>query len=148
MHYRTALTAAVAVLLVTCVLSLLPLAILYFDFAGLKLCGAPYWTYLAKFYGSYFLFPIFGVLAAAFLLRPFAILWLILSHDALKHVFRYALGGIVALIAIASFLEFSGSPNALFEISPDALQQSDGKLFFEHFQTVCMYRKFCIQRKI
>ena len=137
MRYRTALKAAAGVLLATCAISLLPLSTLYLEFAGLMFCGASYWTYIAKFYGSYFLFPIFGVLAAAFLLRPLAVLWLILDHDAFKRVFRYALGGVVALVAIASFLEFSGSPNALFEVSPASLKQGDGKLFFNHFQTAC-----------
>lgn len=142
MPYSTALTTAAVLLGAICAISLLPLAVLYLEFSGFTFCHGPYWAYIARFYGSYFLFPIFGILAAVFALRPFAAIGLILSQPQMKRIFQLALGGAIALVTIVSILEFTGSPNALFEVAPAALQNGAGKTFFDNFQTACNGPRF------
>lgn len=137
MRYSRALATSAVVWATVCTISLLPLVVLYFEFSGVSFCQGPYWAFIAKFYGSYFLFPIFGVLAAAFALRPSAVVWLVLSQPEMNRILHITLAGVVVLVAVASVLEFTGSPNALFEVAPSALQRGAGKTFYDRFQTAC-----------
>src|ERR1700722_16968948 len=80
--------ASATVLFSLSAISLLPLLVLYFEYRDIgAFCGESFWFYVAKMYGSYFLFPIFGVLAAAFLVAPFATFWLILKRKDFQPLF-------------------------------------------------------------
>jgi hypothetical protein len=128
--------AAVALFALSAI-SLLPLLTIYWEFRGIPFCNEAYWAYIAKFYGSYFLFPIFGILVAAFLIIPCAVFAAILRDKRHRSVLAYVVGFWVGLIAIASAIEFTGSPNALFDASPKSIASDDGKVFFDHFKTIC-----------
>jgi uncharacterized membrane protein len=116
MRYSEVYAGSAAILFGLCVISLLPVLVLFLEFHG-EFCTEPYWFYIAKFYGSYFLFPIFGVLSATFLVPPFATLWLILKQERNKAVLHRALYVWVGLVVAASALEFTGSSRAIFEVS-------------------------------
>src|SRR5262245_9225478 len=136
MRYARIYAASAAILFGLCAISLLPLLVLFLEFHG-EFCNQPYWFYIAKFYGSYFLFPIFGVLSAAFLVPPFATLWLILKEDANKLIQRRVLYVWVGIVIAASALEFTGSSHAIFEVSPRALDTAEGQKFYNNLKTIC-----------
>jgi hypothetical protein len=83
------------------------------------------------------LFPIFGLFSAAFLLAPFASLWLILNIDPNKRLLRRVAYVWIGLVFVASTLEFTGSPYAVFEVSPQALSSPAGSTFLDRFKTLC-----------
>jgi uncharacterized membrane protein len=136
MRYSAVYAASAAILFGLCAISLLPLLVLFLEFHG-EFCNQPFWFYIAKFYGSYFLFPIFGVLAAAFLVLPFATLWLISKHESNKGIRRRVVYTWVGLVLVVSALEFTGSPHAIFEVSPQALRSADGQKFYTNLKTIC-----------
>src|SRR5262245_17341078 len=107
MRYSRIYAISAAILFGLCAISLMPLLVLFLEFRG-EFCNQPFWFYIAKFYGSYFLFPIFGVLTAVFLIPPFAVLWLILRLEANKPILRRVLYFWIGLVAAASLLEFTG----------------------------------------
>jgi hypothetical protein len=117
--------------------SLLPLAVLYFEFGGREFCHQPYWAFIAKFYGSYFLFPIFGVIAAAFLIVPVAVLWSILDIGQYRYIRRYVTCAWLGLIALTCLIEFTGSPYAIFEVAPQTLNVAPSKIFYDRLETIC-----------
>src|SRR6516164_9674159 len=106
MRYSQLYAASAAILFALALLSLLPLLVLFVEFHGRQFCDEPYWFFIAKFYGSYFLFPIFGLFSAAFLLAPFASLWLILNIDPNKRLLRRVAYVWIGLVFVASTLEF------------------------------------------
>lgn len=134
-------------LLTLSIVSLLPLLGLYLEFRGIEFRGQSYWTYIARLYGSYFLFPLFGFVAGLMLIVPLGVLWLVLRDPSYRHLLVYALVGWCALVAIASVLEFSASPHALFEVAPQALSQGDGKTFFDRLRTACHSDTFVYKNK-
>jgi uncharacterized membrane protein len=67
-------------LFVICAISPLPLVVIVSDFGDSAFCGEAVWCYVAKLYGSYFLFPIFGVIVAVFLFYPLAVALMILRE--------------------------------------------------------------------
>lgn len=136
-----------AILLTLCLVSLLPLLGLYLEFSGLEFCGQSYWTYIARLYGSYFLFPLLGLIAGILLIVPLSAMWLIVSRESYRRLTIYALAGWVTLVVVASGLEFTGSPNALFEVAPTALSHGAGKTFFERFSTACGAASFAYKGK-
>jgi uncharacterized membrane protein len=75
MRYQTVYAKSAAILAILCVVSLAPLFVLYLEFRGIQFCNEAYWYYVAKFYGSYFLFPIFGIIVATFLVVPLTVLY-------------------------------------------------------------------------
>src|SRR5712691_13414865 len=99
MHHQTVYAKSAAILAAICVVSLAPLLVLYLEFRGIQFCNEAYWYYIAKFYGSYFLFPIFGIIVAVFLVVPLTVLWLILQLEDYKHLLRYVVYTWIGLIA-------------------------------------------------
>jgi hypothetical protein len=136
MRYAKVYAASAAILFGLCAISLLPLLVLFLEFDG-EFCNEPFWFYIAKFYGSYFLFPIFGVLSAAFLVAPFATLWLILKEETNKIILRRVLYAWIGVVAAASAIEFTGSSHAIFEVSSRALNSSEGQRFYNNLKTIC-----------
>lgn len=78
MSDRALFRIASTFLAIVCGMSLLPLLVLILEFGNREFCGEAVWSYVAKLYGSYFLFPIFGVMAAGFLLYPLTVVLMIL----------------------------------------------------------------------
>ena len=137
MLYQAVYARSAIILTIICAASLLPLLVLYLEFRGIPFCNEAYWFYIAKLYGSYFLFPIFGTIAAIFLLVPFAVLMLVLQVENFRPILRYAAVALIGLVTIASLIEFTGSPHAVFEVSPQALRSGNGQKFFNKLKTAC-----------
>ena len=135
MHHRTILRATGAAFVLISALALLPLVVLVVEFSGLNICDEPLWFFTAKFYGSYFLFPLLGALAALFLLMPFIVVLLILKD--FTDVLWYAAMLVVGLLLVSSLLEFLYSPHAIFEIAPRNFATPEGQEVYRRLETLC-----------
>ncbi len=132
-------------LFVICVISLLPLVVLVFEFGDSAFCGEAVWSYVAKLYGSYFIFPIFGVIVAVFLFYPLAIALMILREyrQPLIYIAAFWLVFTVGLSAI----EFFGSPRAVFEVAPQTFHSAQGELIYGKLATICAPETFAYKMK-
>jgi hypothetical protein len=137
MSYRLALRIAAAFLFTISAISLVPIVVLAIEFRGRTFCDQPLWAYIAKLYGSYFIFPVFGMIAAICLVIPFAIILMILSLQNFRWILRLAVYFWIAFVVLASSIELFGSPRAVFEVAPRAFDARQGVTVYEKLSTIC-----------
>ena len=114
-------------------LSALPLFVLLYEFRCGELgeCGAE-WSYYARFYSHFFLYPItFGLISAFFLRHP----WARVVHHvcSIKPGLRgFIFISIVAVVFFICYQEFSRATPAPWDIAPEYMKNRDeGKMVLE-----------------
>lgn len=135
---RTRLVAR-SLLWIPWAVSALPLFVLIYEFRCGELgeCGVE-WSYYARFYSHFFLYPItFGLISAFFLRHP----WARVVHHicSIKPELRgFIVISVVAVVFFISYQEFSRATPAPWDIAPKFMENRDeGKKVLELFGKRC-----------
>ena len=129
---RTRLVAA-SLLWTPWLVSTLPLFVLLYEFRCGELgeCGAE-WSYYARFYSHFFLYPItFGLISTFFLRHP----WARVVHHVCSikpGLMGFIVISVVAVVSFISYQEFSRATPAPWDIAPEFMKNRDeGKRVLE-----------------
>lgn len=96
--------------------TIVPLAIVLIEYRSVQLCGESLGWFLAKLYGSIFLYPLlFGTLALIAIFPPLVAATHYLGRY--PRLGRLLLGATVLAVALIAVVEFTGSKAAPFEVA-------------------------------
>jgi hypothetical protein len=142
------LRSASLYLLVLWVVASIPLASILWEFRDLPMCSGAAATTVgweqARYYGSFFVYPPFiGPFLVMALACPLAtalnkLRASIAGRRTRDKWFAYACIAILAFgIVVLSIMEFTGSPDAIFQIRPEDLASADGRVFLDRLKPFC-----------